>query len=433
MVRRTKGDRFTQLAPDRRYYARKRERTTTVALYPWTRKDPFSGNLLSSGDALFQNTDVIWDNRQAYGQSASSYRDMIAGRTPGFYPKGVSSDRGGPLVIRNDGFTAVYAHGPYSQPNGAGWVTPQSSINPAWLGPAFAPLDKATLWAYGGKAIAATKPGQPDFSAPVFIGELREGLPRIVGMSALRDQVNIARRSGREYLNIEFGWRPLIQDLRALGRTITSSTEIVDSYRRGAGATQRRRWDLPTELSSGISTVGGTCWFANTSRSCTTTASWTASKRIWFSGRFRYFIPEGDGFSDRWERWNRYGQQLAGLSYHSLPETVWELAPWSWFVDWFVDVGSVISNIGLLGHDGVLLDYGYLMCEQEAATKVRMFPIGGSYPVAGRGIGFDYRIRWRQRARASPYGFGLTDADLSGRQLAILAALGIDRRLWQEK
>lgn len=64
---------------------------------------------------------------------------------------------------------------------------------------------------------------------------------------------------------------------------------------------------------------------------------------------------------------------------------------------------------------------------------MRQVTIGGSFPTQNKHTGFDYRIRWRQRGRASPYGFGLRDTDLSARQLAILAAIGIDRRLYLEK
>lgn len=426
-----RGDRSVNLAPDRRYYHRKRYREFAVANLPWTRLFA-DGSVHSTGSATFTNVDTIWDNRQARLMSERDFRDKLANRSPGFYRNGVGSDRGGPLIMSNSGFTSVLYHGPYSTVSGRGWVTPTSSVKPQWLGPSFAPLDKIELWSYGAKAIAATKPGQPDFSAPTFIGELREGLPRMAGMSLLRDRVDIARRSGREYLNVEFGWRPLIDDLRAIGRTIKDSSEIRASYLRGSGALQRRSWGLPEETLSGISTVSGTAWYAGNTVTCNTTASWTQTKRVWFRGRFRYYIADGDDIAARFERWNQYGNRLAGLSYHDLPSTVWELAPWSWFVDWFADVGDLISNIGLLGHDGVLLDYGYLMCEQEAATQVRMTPFGGSYPVAGKAVGFDYRIRWRQRGRASPYGFGLRDTDLSARQLAILAALGIDRRSYLE-
>jgi hypothetical protein len=38
-----------------------------------------------------------------------------------------------------------------------------------------------------------------------------------------------------------------------------------------------------------------------------------------------------------------------------------------------------------------------------------------------------FRTVYKRRVKAHPYGFGLTDGDLSPRQLAILAALGISR------
>lgn len=428
------------LGPDRRYYQRKRNTTENLFEFPWSKVNPTTG-FSTSGIASFPMTKTMWDTPHHVRRSDAEFRAFLNSSESGVVgrKRNYASDWGHPMIQHDVGFTSVIVHGPSptnspgSAYRGLSYLTPPSSVNLAWLGPSFAPLDKTQLWQYGGKAISATRPNQPDFSLPTFIGELREGVPRAAGMSLLRDRVNLARRSGREYLNIEFGWKPLIDDLRAIGRTIRDSSQIRDSYVRGAATTQRRRWNFPREVSTGVVSTPTASWFGGNQYSSNGTASWSQTKSIWFSGRFRYFIPQGDEISARWERWNAYGDRLMGLSYHSIPETVWELAPWSWFVDWFVDVGSVINNIGLLGGDGVLLDYGYLMCEQVASTSVRLKVVNpAGDPRLSASHGFDYRDRWRQRGRASPYGFGLKDTDLSVRQLAIMAAIGIDRRWYAE-
>jgi hypothetical protein len=40
-------------------------------------------------------------------------------------------------------------------------------------------------------------------------------------------------------------------------------------------------------------------------------------------------------------------------------------------------------------------------------------------------VSWTFRTVYNRRVKAHPYGFGLTDANLSPRQLAILAALGM--------
>lgn len=423
--------------PDHRFYQRKRTRSTTAGEYPWTKVHPTTGVLTDSGTASFPYTETFWDTSHASGYANGQFAEFLE-RSGGYNGKYVS-DWGGPMFSSQSGYKSVFVVGPLKTNvgfphQGHSYLTPGKLLT--GYGPTFAAIQKLDLWAYGAKAINATKPGTSDFSLPTFIGELREGLPRVVGMSILRDKVGIARSAGREYLNVQFGWKPLISDLKDLGSSIVNSQAILESYKRGDGRLQRRRWELPQETLNGISTTTVNPFFGGNTLSAKTNVSWDQTRRIWFSGRFRYHIPQGDALAARWERWNQYGRLLAGLSYDSLPETVWNLAPWSWLADWFGDFGDVLANISLLGSDGVVLDYGYLMCEQEYVIRQRTectYNSPTAPGVFGGRVGFDYHVRYRQRARASPFGFGLIDTDMTPLQLSILAAVGLSRGSYMEK
>jgi len=59
---------------------------------------------------------------------------------------------------------------------------------------------------FGTKAIARTAPTNPAFQGATFLGELREGAPRMIGSGLLKSKARDLRKVGDEYLNVEFGW-----------------------------------------------------------------------------------------------------------------------------------------------------------------------------------------------------------------------------------
>jgi hypothetical protein len=149
-------------------------------------------------------------------------------------------------------------------------------------------------------------------------------------------------------------------------------------------------------------------------------------KQVWFSGAFTYHLPTGYRSRNALERYGTQAGSLVGLDLS--PETLWNLAPWSWAIDWFSNAGDVISNLSDWATDGLVLRYGYVM-EHSFATDL--------YYMVGRG-----RLRQplvhvspiaacvesKRREVATPFGFGLSWSGLSPRQLSIAAALGLSRR-----
>lgn len=278
--------------------------------------------------------------------------------------------------------------------------------------------------AFGTKAIAAVLPTNPNASLATAIGELkRDGLPDLPG-SSMRDQVDAARRSGNEYLNVEFGWLPLISDLRAFAHSVRNARALINQYTRDSNKKIRRRFVAPTVTTRSE-------WFGSIICSGQNTfgtdgnVSYRSDTDLWFSGAFRYHIPVDTNFLTRLAKYESLSNHLFGT--RITPELVWELAPWSWAIDWFTNMGDVIHNISLLGSDGLVMQYGYAMRHMRVEEVARCHAIGqgvsGPGPLVERRIGTE----WKQRVRANPYGFGIDDVDLSARQLAILAALGLTR------
>jgi hypothetical protein len=126
--------------------------------------------------------------------------------------------------------------------------------------------------------------------------------------------------------------------------------------------------------------------------------------------RIRYFAAQAD--------------HLMGI--RLTPETVWNLAPWSWAVDWFTNTGDIIHNISAFARDSLVMKYGYIMSHDHLDGYCVM-PGGTNFNGNITGGSVTYLRDRKKRFPASPYfGFGTTGS-LSAGQKAILLALGLSR------
>lgn len=292
------------------------------------------------------------------------------------------------------------------------------------FGPGSQGHDDATLALFGTKAISATAPTNPSFSLATALGELKkDGLPNFPEL--LRDRANFARKAGSDYLNIEFGWLPLLRDVRDFAITVKNSRRILDQYIRDSGRHVRRRFGGPPIIDTSVQTAGGHVqptaanWVANG------TLSETRETFYWFSGAFVYHIPSSDTFIGEFRRMESLANHLLGT--RITPDVLWELAPWSWATDWFFNVGDMLNNISVLGTDGLVLHHGYAMRNQRVKSVYRQTTV----PLSGIGrspaitVGKTVLSEYKRRIRANPYGFGVDFDGLTERQLAILAALAL--------
>lgn len=288
-----------------------------------------------------------------------------------------------------------------------------------------APGPDSVLNAFGTSAVARVLPTNPNSSLSTALGELKkDGLPSLPG-SNMRERVDLARRSGNEFLNIEFGWLPLLSDIRAFADSVKRSRQLIDQYRRDSDRKIRRRF-VPAPIVHEVSTFKGVGQGSGSNYFPDCTVTKTKHESYWFSGAFRYHVPVGDDFYSRLRRYEQYSHLL--FDTRLTPELLWNLAPWSWAVDWFTNAGDVIHNISLLGSDGLVMQYGYSMRHAYIEELAR-----GSYDFWQGDQRFTgtcsklLRTETKQRRPANPYGFGIDDTSLSAIQLAILSALGLTR------
>jgi hypothetical protein len=273
-----------------------------------------------------------------------------------------------------------------------------------------------------------------------MLGEiLRDGIPQIPGVTTLSDLKNPARSAGGEFLNVEFGWKPLISDLTKLAKSIRNASRTVSQLSRDSGTQKsvRRRFSFPVEESSSVQTVPrdslNNLLVGYTTAQATLTGEITVvdktTRELWFSGAYSYYLPMGDDLISKCARYEALANKLLGT--RLTPSVLYQLAPWSWMADWFVDFGGAIKVADLLSSDNLVLKYGYLMCHTSVVRTVHVPVRFGTNdpgdPYRYVAVQNTFQSERKERWRASPFGFSVSPLGFSDHQWHILGALGMTK------
>jgi len=292
----------------------------------------------------------------------------------------------------------------------------------------------------GTSLIKSALPTAAEASLAQFVGEMREKLPALLGLHTLKSGHFSAANVGAEHLNIEFGVKPFIADLQKLARGVLKANSLAKQYSRDSEHLVHRKRSLgettefvqqdPVSAGLGMTTCypitsgnPASAFFSNPSGDVD--ISDIIRSRVWFSGAFTYYVHRAQGFLGTLDRWEELANHLLGTRFSV--ETLWELTPWSWLIDWFSNVGDFIANAEALSSDSLVLKYGYVMHETRATrtyTRSGLIPVNGTGPGSAT-VFVDYIHK--NRRRATPYGFGIDVEQLSPQRWAILAALGLTK------
>jgi hypothetical protein len=289
----------------------------------------------------------------------------------------------------------------------------------------------------GAIAISRCKPTNSVADLSTFLGELmKEGLPSLVGSQSWKARTAAERRKalGGEYLNVQFGIAPILSEISSVAEAIKKSDKILSQYERDAGRNVRRRYVFPVEKSRSESLylANGTLNWADagitTARNGFRGSVYLLreiERRTWFSGCFTYYLPTGYESRNGISKLAAQADRLFGLK--PGPETLWNLAPWSWAVDWFSNTGDVISNLEDFKLHGLVMRYGYIM-EHTIVRDTYNFVLDTNFGVLRPKVSPVVLVtETKKRRAANPFGFGLTWDGISTFQASIAAALGISR------
>lgn len=301
---------------------------------------------------------------------------------------------------------------------------------PPW--PEIPPTDEWLLVTMGTKAIAATIPTNPVSNLVVGLAEAYSDFPKLIGHSLVKSGFRDPRALGDEFLNYQFGIVPTISDVRKAARAASRGSKLLAQYKRDSGRPMRRRFMFP-EVETTTTTEMGDHYVVQPALD---SYAWyqpygklvkVREERIktWFSGCYVYHLFGDDTVIERLIQHEQLSNKIAGTRFDL--NTAWKLTPYSWLADWVVNAGDVIHNLSAFLEDGLVLRWGYLMQTHEISdtyTLSGFTPNQGDPPMT---VAQTFTTVRKSRRRAVPFGFGLTEADFSPRQWAILAAIGISR------
>lgn len=274
---------------------------------------------------------------------------------------------------------------------------------------------------WGADGVNRAYPIKPALSIAQSIAELkREGLPSLPVFNLMKK--GSRGDIGSEYLNYEFGIKPIVNDIQDVLSYDSDVVSMLEKIRRDSTKTYRNsaivEQSVDTEvlsnvgLSPNMPSLFGTTGKA--SRSKDVSVYQKTTKKIWFTGKFQFFIPT---VFENIPQADELRKVMLKTGTELTPELLWELAPWSWLMDWQTNIGSVFGNVSRFAMDGATMRYGYIMYRKQV-ERTYTHPYWGSMTVTS--ITF-------KRTRANPFGFGVTFDDLNPRQWAILGALGLSR------
>ena len=235
----------------------------------------------------------------------------------------------------------------------------------------------------------------------------------------------------------------MMRDLQNFGKAVKSSNKVLKQMYRDSGVNNvvRRRYHFPT-VSSGEEPTSAPfdSWYAPHKCDGSQFDSWmlgsgpqpigykawnSTETKVWFSGAYSYVMPDPPrNFLGELDKWDAEANKLFGT--RLTPDTLWNLAPWSWAADWFSNTGDVLANMSAFSHDGLVLKYGYIMRQETQLYNVTWqgyinHPSGSARYVKCRESN---GTRTKLRLRATPFGFGIDLGALTPRQIAISGAVG---------
>jgi len=316
-------------------------------------------------------------------------------------------------------------------------------------GAAFGRATNAVLKGQGTTAIARCKPTNHVSNLANDMTEIYHGqLPNLPGRRLWKPKTRRAKAAGNEYLNVAFGWLPLVSDLQDAMYAAANSERLMKAYEENSGKPVRRRYVFPPEetASSSLGTIP-------TNGHIGIQGDWNTSyhtgfndsnvpmpfqrtttrylREVWFSGCFTYYLPVEYKSRNRIARIAAQAEHLYGLEL--TPDVLWQVTPWTWAIDWFSNAGDVVSNLSSWATDGLVMSYGYLM---ERIIRETTYDLSGitqwRLAAGGHAQASPVTVRYesKRRIRATPFGFESDFSSLSLRQLAIAAALGLSK-MWR--
>jgi hypothetical protein len=153
------------------------------------------------------------------------------------------------------------------------------------------------------------------------------------GNRPIKEYLKNPKEPAKDWLNYNFGWRPLVADARAIANISSYSSKRmrrIDDWNSG-----KRSSSAWVASLKGSSQSSG--WY-DSNTSSNGLRSTTVEQESWLSANFTLSSEYYEAL-----RQDRGQQILQALGADLSISHLWNAMPWSWLVDWFADIGNVIE------------------------------------------------------------------------------------------
>lgn len=276
----------------------------------------------------------------------------------------------------------------------------------------------------GPSAYNRFKPNKPSVSLSVSIAELRD-LPAMLHYKSYQHL-----NAGKHFLSAQFGWIPFVKDIISMYETYRDIDKVITRITRNNGKWMKRSGtfeDVNHQITYDGPPTGGNWGFFPGPRTDMIdmyrsgyTGVETHAIRSWFTGKFKHYVEGIDSRLLEPQFKRNFIRKLYGFSL--TPSDLYQAMPWSWLIDYFSNLGDVIDNINAGVVDTVAKDAWVMSSRITRVTQTSYAAVYGYPEISGVAT-----LEHVSKARnvCNPFGLSLSSSELSGRQLAVLAALGI--------
>lgn len=270
------------------------------------------------------------------------------------------------------------------------------------------------------QALARSNPNSPMVDVPLFLFELREVPSMLMDVGNLKlgrpTSKKITKGSAEGFLAYNFGWLPFIGDLfslMSLARDWEERARFLNGNRGRRTKVRLARQSHSQDLAGDITIPGYNhlVWYPNLYTKRDTLDVWATYTEEWVGDD----LPT-DAFADT--------SLSTGLGKGANPETLWNIVPWSWLIDYFANIGDVMASLrGQIPYE--LRNFSVMAHSNRKITGNLSETFGPSY--SSSGLTFtNAKFSWERKQRrvsavASPH--IRFQPLLTGRQTAILGAL----------
>lgn len=294
--------------------------------------------------------------------------------------------------------------------------------------------DNPILDVMGTTGFNRTLPNKPQADVAQFLAEAHK-LP--TGFELLQMKKNASEyrerflnKAGSDYLNLEFGWKPFLNDIIKAVKSFVEFGEGAAQFERDSGKIVHRRTKLDTvETPRGSYSQLGYGWPVGPNALYKAPGTFTLqafqTQEAWFVAAYRYYVqPSNIAYGI--PRGYQLLSHMYGLRID--PALLWELAPWSWMLDYAGNIGDVLENFSAFSNDNLVALRAYLMVMTTVRYEYTL--VGLQFADEANTIvdsSMSAKAITRVRVEGGPYGFGYNQGSLSPKRVAILAALGLSR------